>query len=938
MIEQGLFKRHFVGRDGFHWWIGQVAPEETWKNNQPGFPNPDNTAQRGFSQRCRVRIMGHHTACPGDDGVPDNVLPWAYMMYPVTAGSGNRDASTTAIITQGSFCFGFFLDGEEAQTPIIIGFLGHNDYQAVMKNIPPCKFTPFSGYGPEEFRSGNGVKASDSPGLVANQVNGTGENINAFAHESVTNSCLVTPISDVVARESGQTPVPLPQTEQCEPLPLGKIQREIQRIVKEIEKVRRTVSDYRYIITGAGAQAESKINYLINEASKLVSSGMKWVVTMIQKHVIKKVNDGLKSLYFLIFPNQRPALKAAVETANDLIACLFKNIIGKLFGMVSGFIGDTFSKAVNIGTSFVSGFVGQILGQIGGAIKGVLGSVLGPITSIAGKAFDLADNVLGIVKDILSFLSCSPSPDCVTITEWAPWVGGSQLPKFDINSILDQANSLADSISKSDDIVSDINNLDFEFNINFESVLNASTEIVRDQANNIITNTVNDAVNTINSYGINSDSTVNSRAFNYGTPAQTVSTLITGYVTTSDLLSPTETPAFIAANPSATTNTIPRITSSATIQSLNTSTSPATVIPTVPSGEVPTGARACGPPIAVFVDSEGQGASGNLIISPSGEIISYDVISTGVNYTPFTIGYARDDCGRGRGGSITPILGPVKVKKDPNSPIWRDENGFVIMDSEGVPITVNDRNGNVIYDEGETMGVIGILVDESGTDYLTQPDGSFGGEGRTWARPEETIVERSDGTIEIPIPGGEVIDLKPGDIITTPPGSTEITESNDSSDEIESGGEVINGGRPVLITRPGTITTPVVTFEKGKSPYPISSNGSYPAVLYLCQIFVKNTGIMYNGGDEIVIEPNHGAKAVPILGKSGQILSVKVTEPGEGFIEMPEVYVRSETGFNSILTPKFCIDRIGKDQLKEPSEMERLQGKLISVVDCVGKV
>jgi len=53
---------------------------------------------------------------------------------------------------------------------------------------------------------------------------------------------------------------------------------------------------------------------------------------------------------------------------------------------------------------------------------------------------------------------------------------------------------------------------------------------------------------------------------------------------------------------------------------------------------------------------------------------------------------------------------------------------------------------------------------------------------------------------------------------------------------------------------------------------------------------------------------------------------------------MPEVYVRSETGFNSTLLPKFCIDRLGEDKLKEPSEMERLQGKLISVIDCVGKV
>jgi hypothetical protein len=32
MIEQGLFKRHFVGRDGFIWWIGQIA-NDSWTQN-----------------------------------------------------------------------------------------------------------------------------------------------------------------------------------------------------------------------------------------------------------------------------------------------------------------------------------------------------------------------------------------------------------------------------------------------------------------------------------------------------------------------------------------------------------------------------------------------------------------------------------------------------------------------------------------------------------------------------------------------------------------------------------------------------------------------------------------------------------------------------------------------------------------------------------------
>ena len=55
MLNQGLFKNHFVGRDGFVWWIGQIADENTWKSNIPGFPAAINESTEeeviGFGER-----------------------------------------------------------------------------------------------------------------------------------------------------------------------------------------------------------------------------------------------------------------------------------------------------------------------------------------------------------------------------------------------------------------------------------------------------------------------------------------------------------------------------------------------------------------------------------------------------------------------------------------------------------------------------------------------------------------------------------------------------------------------------------------------------------------------------------------------------------------------------------------------------------------------
>ena len=52
MIDQGFLKSHFVGRDGFVWWIGQVAPKETWeKNFGSGDLKEQPTINSGFGER-----------------------------------------------------------------------------------------------------------------------------------------------------------------------------------------------------------------------------------------------------------------------------------------------------------------------------------------------------------------------------------------------------------------------------------------------------------------------------------------------------------------------------------------------------------------------------------------------------------------------------------------------------------------------------------------------------------------------------------------------------------------------------------------------------------------------------------------------------------------------------------------------------------------------
>ena len=92
--------RHFIGQDGFVWWIGIVE-------------DIDDPLTLG---RCKVRCFGYHPA-KKDGLVPTEDLPWALAIHP--ANTPNLYGTPKA----GDWVFGFFLDSMSAQEPAILGYL-----------------------------------------------------------------------------------------------------------------------------------------------------------------------------------------------------------------------------------------------------------------------------------------------------------------------------------------------------------------------------------------------------------------------------------------------------------------------------------------------------------------------------------------------------------------------------------------------------------------------------------------------------------------------------------------------------------------------------------------------------------------------------------------------------------------------------------------------
>ena len=169
----GGFNQGYLGQ-GFHWWVGQVADDSYWRDNILSGKFESAESIPGWGYRYKVRIFGVHDL--GETAIKSENLPWANVMYPVTAGAYLTNAGQTPMIRQGNIVFGFFLDGKEQQVPCIMGCLGNNSQTILATTIGDDRVTNttsgesvcVSGYseGNEDYQGSSKPVVPDSDKVV----------------------------------------------------------------------------------------------------------------------------------------------------------------------------------------------------------------------------------------------------------------------------------------------------------------------------------------------------------------------------------------------------------------------------------------------------------------------------------------------------------------------------------------------------------------------------------------------------------------------------------------------------------------------------------------------------------------------------------------------------------------------------------------------------
>jgi len=375
-----LFNPGFLG-SSFHWFIGQIADDSTWRENQnpAKFNKVEDIPAWGY--RYKVRIVGQHEQ--EESEVTAEELPWAQVMYPVTSGNGIGGSFMTPALKQGMFVFGFFLDGKDEQTPIIMGCLGNNAKTKLERKMG----TEGSGgknFVPQSFHSIQ-QKVSDfadrvlkdadfAPGQAGNEAYSSPSKENVSKEASDANNLFT--ISDertsYVLEKSHALACPNPDTQ----TDTKNMQTVIQKVSEKIEKFQQSLLDADKAGGLPVLEIDKDIDKAIEDASEEMSKYMKGTMNKIQQFTTKEFNEKLAPIENLTPPSMTLDVLEKKNEGLEKLSCMFNSMAGvALVGLLAAALKKAFNRKKKKAENAAANAATSEAGVVGVSTSSVIPSI-----------------------------------------------------------------------------------------------------------------------------------------------------------------------------------------------------------------------------------------------------------------------------------------------------------------------------------------------------------------------------------------------------------------------------------------------------------------------------------------------------------------------------------------------------------------------------------
>ncbi len=338
-----LFNPGFLG-GSFLWWIGQIVDDSTWRDNTNPGKYEDRTSIPGWGRRYKVRIIGLHDQ--GETTIPSDQLPWAQVMYPVTAGGGQAGAMDSTKLRQGNMVFGFFLDGQERQVPVIMGVLGNNSQTVLEQKNSTVADTVTdtqpgviakSGYSEGTTpKSGSARETPPDDDLSLQQPDeGPPSNENADGIQQTT-----TADSRRQAKCEEKIALMKPDPKEFISSSLKAIQTVIENLTNRIDTILQSLQSYADAVTNKITDAQEAIQNIIQTASQEITKFMKPIFDKIQEFALKILNQGFNMIIAALPSSMRFQFKDMVQQITELLLCMYNKMTGGLKNQIAGSLSD----------------------------------------------------------------------------------------------------------------------------------------------------------------------------------------------------------------------------------------------------------------------------------------------------------------------------------------------------------------------------------------------------------------------------------------------------------------------------------------------------------------------------------------------------------------------------------------------------------------------
>ena len=332
-----LFNPGFIG-GSFIWWIGQVADDSSWRINlsEKQFEDPK-AGVPGWGYRYKVRIIGHHDK---DEAIiQSDQLPWAQCMYPVWGG-GQGATYMTPGIKQGMFVFGFFMDGQDMQVPVIMGVLGNNSKTKLERKTGTEdsgeNFTPQSFYSKNEDEEPNEQKKLKDANLATKNSNLSQESTDAVHQRTAADKK-----KDVILDRKHALACPDPDRQ-------SDI-KNINTVVETLGEKIQSFTEAQKSLEGAGGlpivQSNKDINAAIEESSKEISKYMKGIMGQVQQFTTNEFNEKSMPMLNLAVPSYKNKIMEDQIAGLEKLACMFNGLAGSgLAALIAAALKNAFKR------------------------------------------------------------------------------------------------------------------------------------------------------------------------------------------------------------------------------------------------------------------------------------------------------------------------------------------------------------------------------------------------------------------------------------------------------------------------------------------------------------------------------------------------------------------------------------------------------------------